>query len=141
MTGVRKKKISRRTLARLVACPECGSPAGVACLGKKGARKSVHRARLGIKPPAVALIPPPTDNFYLSDEWRSVRYEALRRHGGMCQCCGKRPTLRLSLHVDHIKPRSRFPHLALDVNNLQVLCVDCNLGKGARDQTDWRRAG
>src|SRR5262249_39926358 len=42
---------------------------------------------------------------------------------------------------DHIKPRSKFPELELELGNLQVLCADCNLGKRAWDQTDWRPAG
>ncbi|MFC6439812.1 HNH endonuclease [Bowmanella sp. JS7-9] len=33
------------------------------------------------------------------------------------------------LHVDHVKPRAKFPELALDINNLQILCETCNLGK------------
>lgn len=36
------------------------------------------------------------------------------------------------------KPPSKFPDLALVLANLQILCEDCNLGKMARDQTDWR---
>lgn len=42
------------------------------------------------------------------------------------------------LHVDHIKPRAEFPELSLVKENLQVLCVDCNMGKGAWDETDFR---
>lgn len=32
--------------------------------------------------------------------------------------------------VDHIKPISKHWHLRLDPDNLQVLCNDCNKGKG-----------
>ncbi len=46
----------------------------------------------------------------------------------------------IPLHVDHIKPRSKYPDLALDINNLQILCESCNLGKGAWDETDFREA-
>jgi X-X-X-Leu-X-X-Gly heptad repeat protein len=45
---------------------------------------------------------------------------------------------RFALHVDHIKPRSLYPARALDPENLQVLCRDCNLGKSNKDATDWR---
>lgn len=44
----------------------------------------------------------------------------------------------VKLHVDHIKPKSLFLHLAYDLNNLQVLCEDCNMGKSNKDDTDWR---
>ncbi|MGE4613767.1 MAG: HNH endonuclease signature motif containing protein, partial [Planctomycetota bacterium] len=40
------------------------------------------------------------------------------------------------IHVDHIVPLSKGGETTLD--NLQVLCIDCNLGKGNRDDTDWR---
>lgn len=29
----------------------------------------------------------------------------------------------------HIRPRSKYPHLALRLDNLQLLCHDCNLAK------------
>lgn len=85
-------------------------------------------------PPALAI------PFYDTDEWRTVRYMALKQHGGCCQCCGNRAAPGRPLHVDHIKPRSKFPELELELNNLQVLCADCNLGKRAWDETDWRAA-
>lgn len=73
--------------------------------------------------------------FYESDAWRTLRYKALQLHGRACQLCGA--TGRL--HVDHIKPRSRYPELELTLSNLQILCADCNMGKGAWDDTDWRK--
>lgn len=78
------------------------------------------------------------DRFYKSREWRQLRYLALRNCGGGCQCCGAKGADGAVLHVDHIKPRSVFPDLALCLDNLQVLCEDCNFGKGAWDQTDFR---
>jgi 5-methylcytosine-specific restriction endonuclease McrA len=42
------------------------------------------------------------------------------------------------MHVDHILPRSKFPELELDIDNLQVLCEECNLAKSNIDTTDWR---
>ena len=71
-------------------------------------------------------------------EWRKVRMEALKKYGAKCQCCGATPASGAVMNVDHIKPRKLFPHLALDLNNLQVLCHDCNHGKGNWDMTDWR---
>ena len=79
-----------------------------------------------------------TDAFLLTYEWRKVRMEALKKYGARCQCCGITPSHGAVMNVDHIKPRRLFPHLALDINNLQVLCHECNHGKGNWDMTDWR---
>jgi hypothetical protein len=75
-------------------------------------------------------------DFFESKEWRELRYRVLTTQGAECMACHRK---NCELHVDHIKPRSKFPELALEITNLQVLCADCNLGKGAWDQTDWRR--
>lgn len=77
-------------------------------------------------------------DFYKSESWRQIRYLALKNTEGRCQCCGAKATDGISLHVDHIKPRSRYPEIELSLDNLQVLCDDCNIGKGDWDQTDWR---
>jgi 5-methylcytosine-specific restriction endonuclease McrA len=77
-------------------------------------------------------------NFYLSPAWRDLRYRAIVKSQGKCECCGRSRTDGVVLHVDHVKPISRFPALRLTLSNLQVLCADCNMGKGAWDQTDWR---
>ena len=79
------------------------------------------------------------DEFYASLAWKRARYDALRAVDGKCQCCGA-PGYQTALHVDHIKPRSLYPDLALEPSNLQVLCADCNIGKGVRDQTNWHWA-
>lgn len=42
------------------------------------------------------------------------------------------------MHVDHIKPRSLYPHLALDIANLQIMCNECNVSKGNRDEVAWQ---
>jgi 5-methylcytosine-specific restriction endonuclease McrA len=63
---------------------------------------------------------------------------ALKQHGARCQCCGASPATGAVMNVDHIKPRRIYPELALEVTNLQVLCGDCNHGKGNWDMTDWR---
>lgn len=77
-------------------------------------------------------------DFYSSPQWRALRMKVLVRWGARCQCCGVTPNDGAVMHVDHIKPRARHPELALDEENMQVLCEDCNMGKGAWDMTDWR---
>lgn len=77
--------------------------------------------------------------FYESDEWRKLRARVLEKYGCRCMMCGRTPKQhRIVVHVDHIKPRSKYPELELEFNNLQVLCEDCNLGKGNRYSTDYR---
>ena len=58
--------------------------------------------------------------------------------GMRCQACGASPSDGAVLNVDHIQPRLLFPELALHLENLQVLCGDCNEGKGNWDMTDAR---
>lgn len=85
--------------------------------------------------------------FYASWDWKKARYKALQKHGATCMLCGARRGDTASdgepvrICVDHIKPLSKFWGLRLDQDNLQVLCHDCNMGKGAWDETDWRDEG
>lgn len=150
------RKNKRRLQAAKVDCPKCGAAAGVACISVSGDnRKAAHaeRYRSSKRPGAIpesgaiwARTTAPlkvialTVGFYQSDAWRHVRYQALKKHGAACQCCGAKGRPGHPLHVDHIKPRSKFPELELDLSNLQILCEDCNLGKRAWDDTDWRCA-
>ncbi len=78
------------------------------------------------------------DEFLQTYEWRRLRYAAIVQHERKCMACGRTPADGISLHVDHIKPRKTHPELALCLNNLQILCHECNHGKGNWDQTDWR---
>lgn len=73
-------------------------------------------------------------DFYKSWDWKKLRYETLKKYGAMCMLCGS----DYRIVVDHIKPRSRFPELELDPDNMQVLCNECNMGKGNKDYTDFR---
>ena len=72
--------------------------------------------------------------FYNSWRWKKVRFEALKKYGPECMCCKS----DYRLVVDHIKPRSKFPELELDIDNLQILCNECNMGKSNDDYTDFR---
>lgn len=79
-----------------------------------------------------------SDAFLQTFEWRRLRMQAIKKYGSKCMCCGATPQSGAIMNVDHIKPRKIFPELALDMNNLQILCHDCNHGKGNWDMTDWR---
>lgn len=76
----------------------------------------------------------PYVNFHATDAWQSIRVKVLEKYGSTCLCCGSKN----HINVDHIKPRSSYPELALDFDNLQVLCAGCNLAKGWKDETDYR---
>jgi 5-methylcytosine-specific restriction endonuclease McrA len=91
-----------------------------------------------IKPFPTKIKKEVSDKFYSSRDWRELRYLALRNTDGRCMCCGASQKDGIQLHVDHIKPRSKYPELQLSLSNLQVLCQDCNLGKSNWDDTDWR---
>lgn len=75
--------------------------------------------------------------FYASWEWAQLRYEVLKKHGPRCMLCGVDSRTH-KIVVDHIKPRKLHPELELEFNNMQVLCDQCNRGKGRHDDTDWR---
>ena len=79
-----------------------------------------------------------TDAFLWSFPWRRLRMVVLTKRGSRCECCGKTPSDGIKINVDHIKPRRKYPELALTESNLQVLCEVCNHGKGSWDETDWR---
>jgi 5-methylcytosine-specific restriction endonuclease McrA len=102
------------------------------------ASKSLNKAPRST-PIKVAGIDVTTTAFLDTYEWRKVRMQALKLYGPKCMCCGSTPATGAVMNVDHIKPRKLFPSLALDVKNLQILCHECNHGKGNWDQTDWRK--
>lgn len=77
-------------------------------------------------------------DFLKTYEWRKLRQQALTKYGNECMCCGAKPSNGIYLCVDHIKPRKTHPELALDINNLQILCNECNHGKGNWSTKDWR---
>jgi len=62
-----------------------------------------------------------------------VRYQVLKRDR-TCRLCGAGPDDAV-LHVDHIIPRSQGG--SSDIDNLQVLCQHCNLGKSNLDSTKF----
>ncbi len=87
------------------------------------------------------LIPfeePKAASFYSSKEWSNLKAAAFEKYGNKCACCGRSPLHNVIMHVDHIKPRSKYPALALDINNLQILCDICNIGKPDKFETQWR---
>ena len=71
--------------------------------------------------------------FYETPQWAKLRYETLKKYRKCCLCGSTE-----NLHVDHIQPRSLYPALELDAENMQVLCQRCNLAKSNKDEEDYR---
>jgi 5-methylcytosine-specific restriction endonuclease McrA len=74
--------------------------------------------------------------FYDTPEWQRLRVITLKVYGVKCMKCHK---TRTEMHVDHIKPISKYPHLKLCFGNLQVLCRNCNMEKSNLNEIDYRR--
>jgi len=76
--------------------------------------------------------PKPFSNF--DKRWQWLRRQVFDAYGKKCMKCGNCD----ELHVDHIKPKSKFPKLAYRFSNMQVLCKRCNKLKGNRHCADYR---
>lgn len=58
---------------------------------------------------------------------------------GQCVWCGHTGSEDNPLQGDHIKPYSKYPHLALDLTNGQCLCRNCNLKKSDKTEVEMKR--
>lgn len=74
----------------------------------------------------------PFSNF--DKRWQVLRSRVFDAYGKKCMKCGNCD----ELHVDHIKPKSKFPKLAYKFSNMQVLCKACNKLKSNKHCTDYR---
>jgi 5-methylcytosine-specific restriction endonuclease McrA len=77
-------------------------------------------------------------SFLDSKEWKQLRRSVVAHYGRQCMKCKTTPKDPRKTHVDHIKCRKQHPELALDFDNLQVLCCRCNKAKGNKHATDYR---
>jgi len=77
--------------------------------------------------------------FYKQKEWYILRAKALKRDHHTCRFCGKSVKEKGQAHIDHIKRRTTHPHLALELSNLQTLCVKCHGSIKRRDENNPNR--
>lgn len=75
------------------------------------------------------------------DSYKFIRpkpwFQVLSRDNWTCCSCKRSAKEHgIVLHVDHIKPRSHGGKDELE--NLQTLCLKCNIGKSNKDSTDLR---
>ena len=66
--------------------------------------------------------------------WAKLRDRAYRRYGRVCMATGETS----GLNVDHIKPASKFPHLAFKLSNVQILHEGINKAKSDSYMWDFR---
>lgn len=84
--------------------------------------------------------------FYDSKEWKQLRAEVMKRDNYECQECRRKGLVfidtyeyserarrkKIKLVVDHIKELEDYPELALDLDNLETICVKCHNEKHGR---------
>jgi len=78
-------------------------------------------------------------NFLCPVKWKLLRKKVLSTYPSVCMRCGAKKEDGIVIHIDHIKPRSKYPDLQYEFDNLQVLCNKCNLLKFNKDETDYRK--
>nr|WP_259544984.1 HNH endonuclease signature motif containing protein [Heyndrickxia oleronia] len=64
--------------------------------------------------------------FYQSREWRELRLVALERDNYECQSCKRRGKYSKAQNVHHIKEVKEYPELALELDNLESICIRCH---------------
>ncbi len=72
--------------------------------------------------------------FYGTLKWIKIRKRVIRTYGATCMKCESTE----DIHVDHIKPRSKYKKLQYKFDNLQVLCRLCNMEKSNINEIDYR---
>lgn len=79
--------------------------------------------------PPSGLVSAKTSNDTGRDPSLRLRWRVLHRDNFKCVACGAAPAITpgVELHVDHVTPWSKGGSTVIE--NLQTLCVRCNLGK------------
>lgn len=79
------------------------------------------------------------DRLLTLKRWKKKREQILKRDGRLCQRCfykyGLFTTTQLQVH--HIKPRSKYPELIYEDDNLICLCKTCNVQLGVQEKLDF----
>lgn len=67
-----------------------------------------------------------------SEEGKSWKAAEFQKVKGVCAGCKNTYFIVNNFEIDHKMPLSKFPELAMEINNLQILCSTCNRCKGNR---------
>jgi len=68
----------------------------------------------------------PSDPFYSTREWKSLRIRTLNRQHWRCLWCGESIAGQNRARVDHIRDRRTYPARELDPANVRALCATCD---------------
>lgn len=67
------------------------------------------------------------DKLHNSQEYKAWRLAVWSRDHFSCQKCGVKQSRTNPLHAHHIKPKSKYPELVLDIDNGLTVCKKCHL--------------
>jgi len=73
------------------------------------------------------------DVFYRSNEWAEARGYIFAHTKNECAYCGSIENLQ----IDHIQPLRYYWDLRTSLENLQILCEDCNYAKGSNSDYNY----
>ena len=71
--------------------------------------------------------------FYQSVEWREARGYVFAHNPNECAYCGAVEKLQ----IDHVRPLRHNWDLRLSIDNLQILCEECNYAKGSNSDYQY----
>lgn len=75
-----------------------------------------------------------SNDFHKSKKWLKARIIIYKAIGKTCLKCNSHK----NIHIDHIKPKSKYPRSSFDLMNLQPLCSKCNKLKSNKEIVDYR---
>lgn len=138
---MKRKKLTVRN-RELYECPDCGCIVYKSIVCKclkdhpKYKRRSVEYVKSHVSDLNTTRFKKSTEKFTWKKSWKRLKRNIIEFYGRQCMKCDGYG----ELHVDHIKPRCKYPELSLDPTNLQILCKPCNLEKSHYHETDYRTA-
>lgn len=102
----------------------------------KGAKREIIRAWLAAGGKKIRI--QESKIFYNSSSWKKLSKQVIETYGAVCMKCGATKDKGIVICTDHIFPRKKYPLLALEFSNMQVLCRQCNFEKSDIHFTDYR---
>lgn len=111
-------------MARFKGCPRCGKKMPLEIKGQceecKKAKYQYMKNLPGLKRKKVQAV-------YNKDQWRSTRYEVIKRAKGMCEVCYSKGVRKPGNEVHHIiKVSHGDSSTNYDMNNLVYVCTKCH---------------